>query len=235
MGTGAHIPGLDYLWALVPLLLCLNWLSYIALSACVPAMMLCAFKAPHLTRHAKALTFLAINVANLLPVGKGVAWNHWPALIESTRLAAAPDIQTMVWWLLVLLLSAWLGRDWLKKALTGRPEALYVQGRIQQHGDRGRDEAETRRRHAHRSGRGAGRLSPARESCLARARRTEYNRRRRTWRASVRDFFHSPDDGLRRVVADKLRGAMEDTRPQFRGADGAYEAFLKASPDWRAY
>ena len=78
-------------------------------------------------------------------------------------------------------------------------------------------------------------MSLARESCLARARRTEYNRRRRTWRALVRDFFHAPDDGLRQVVAEKLRGAMEDTRPQFRGVDDAYEAFLKVSPDWRAY
>ena len=52
LGTGAHIPGLDYLWAFMPLLLCLNWLSYIAFLACVPAMMLCAFKAPHLTGHA---------------------------------------------------------------------------------------------------------------------------------------------------------------------------------------
>ena len=80
-GTGAYIPGLSYLVVFAPLLLCLNWLSYIAFLACVPAMILCAFKAPHLTRHAKALAFTAINVANLLPVGKGVAWNHWPTLI----------------------------------------------------------------------------------------------------------------------------------------------------------
>ena len=107
--------------AVVPLLLCLNWASFAVLSACVPTALYCALWAPHLTRHAIALAFTATNVANLLPVGPGVAWNHWPTLIQSTRLATTTATPTtVVWWLSALLLCAWLGRYWLKQALTGR-------------------------------------------------------------------------------------------------------------------
>ena len=123
-----------YLLAFLPLLLCLNWASFMVFSACVPTMIYCALWAPHLTRHAIALAFTATNVANLLPVGTGVAWNHWPTLLESTRLAATPQtLQTMVWWLALLLLCAWLSRHWLRQTLTGRALVRDAQARTRQH------------------------------------------------------------------------------------------------------
>ena len=138
-----------YVLAFVPLLLCLNWASFTVVSACVPTLIYCAIWAPHHARHAIALAFTATNVANLLPVGKGIAWNHWPTLIESTRLAAAPEnLQNTVWWLVLLLLSTGL-----ILTLTGRAVVHDAQARTQQHGDRGRDEAESRRRRCVRSGR----------------------------------------------------------------------------------
>ena len=98
-----------YVLAFVPLLLCLNWASFTVVSACVPTLIYCAIWAPHHARHATALAFTATNVANLLPVGKGVAWNHWPTLIQSIHLAASPEnLQTTVWWLALLLLGTWL-------------------------------------------------------------------------------------------------------------------------------
>ena len=57
------------------------------------------------------------------------------------------------------------------------------------------------------------RPSPRGDRRAARAKRTAYNRRRASLRASVREYFHSRDDALRGVVLDKLGDAMEDPRP----------------------
>ena len=96
--------------ALLPILLTLNWVSYMALSACVPAMLYCALRAPHLTPRAQALTFLSTAVAGLLPLDKGVAWNFLPMLNKMTRLATTPDnLPTTAWGLLTTLITLWLG------------------------------------------------------------------------------------------------------------------------------
>ena len=34
---------------------------------------------------------------------------------------------------------------------------------------------------------------------------------------------------------EKLQGVIDDSRPQYSGAERAYEALLRVSPDWRAY
>ena len=86
-----------FLVALLPILLSLNWVSYMALLACVPAMLYCALRASHLTPRAEALTFTLSATASMLPLEKGVAWTPWPTPNEIARRATIPaNILTMV-------------------------------------------------------------------------------------------------------------------------------------------
>ena len=141
-----------------------------------------------------------------------------------------------MWGLLTAGVTLWLGFLWLKQALAGGRYALFAYLPTQQDGDCGREKVDTRRRRgvAVRAG-SPGRPSPRGDRRAARAKRTAYNRRRTALRASVREYFYSRDDALRGVVLDKLADAMEDTRPQFVGAEAAYDALLRVTPDWRAY
>ena len=79
-----------FLVALLPILLPLNWVSYMAILACLPAMLYCALRAPHLTPRAQALTFSLSAVASMLPLEKGVAWTLWPTLNEIARCVTTP-------------------------------------------------------------------------------------------------------------------------------------------------
>ena len=91
-----------------------------ALSACVPAMLYCALRAPHLTPRAQALTFSMSAVASMLPLEKGVAWTLWPTLNTIARQATTPaNIPTTVWGLLTSLITLWLSYQWLKEVLAG--------------------------------------------------------------------------------------------------------------------